>query len=1063
MKSYSTKSIFTLFFVLFTLLLQAQENAENTFYHPKQGYYTFGINGGWAYQSSDIRTSFDGFGLGLTLGKNLYYQPGAPLSFDVRGRFLYAKMLGFDGEKSFDITDNQVLNGEQGLDYVNYPGIADNGFVYQNSRTDLGELSIEGVFRLNKLREKTGVLVGLYGGVGLDYYLTRTDQINSETNAPYYNDYLNISEGLSTGKTVNFLKDNVLDGSFETNADGFNDGGKLDWMPSLGIELGYQLTPNWAFMLGHRTTFARSNLLDGHQYADAQNDLYHYTSLGFEWNLNARASASKSKKPIIEVRVPNSNPHTQGSRSANVRATIRNINSSADVAYFVNNRPVAFDYANGNFAADFDLEPGRNEIVLRATNPVGKAQKLLVINWREGNVISTPNIPPTTNNNPPTTGNSPNIRFTNPSRGNANTDNANYRVRATISDVNNRNDIVFNVNGSSQGFNYDANRDEFTADINLREGNNALVIRATNRYGNDEERVTVNLERRGQAPDVRINSPANNATVSTSRVNLNASVLNIVNERDVTVSVNGQQVSNINLVRNKFTKQINLREGNNTIIVRAQNQYGNDEERVVVRYNKEIINTPQSPPVVTINAPTNNSTVSQKTTGVRAKIRNVRNKNDVLLTVNGSRISNFSFNSLSGLLTATVNLREGNNAIIVKGTNDDGQDQAMVNVRYKVADTGNAPNITLTQPTQNPYNSTSKTTTVKAKVLYVPNKSGISVELNGRNISQFNYSSAGQLSVQVSLQEGNNNIRIKATNAKGTDEATTSIRYNRAKNPPIVNITKPSNNAKLTTSKVNLVATVKNANKSQVTVLLDGKSIPNFTLSGSKLTASLTVRPGTHKVTVKAANKDGQAEDVAQFAYSAPLAKPTVRITEPAKDGMTVSSARATLKATTVNVSDKQQISVILNGKPTAFTFDARTKSITANLNLKSGANTVKVTVSNRGGKASAQRRITYRGTTDIPAGNAKPKITISSISAPATNPFEPDKARSTIIATIDNITAKRNIVFTYKGQNRTDFTYDVSAKRFQITVDLVRGDNSFEIKATNKAGTDAETRTITF
>jgi len=1060
MKSYSTKLIFTLFSIFFSLILQAQNSGESTFYHPEQGYYTFGINGGWAYQSSDIRTSFDGYGVGLTFGKNLYYRPAGPLSFDVRGRFLYAKMLGYDGEKSFDIANNKALNGELGPNYVTYPTTIDNGFVYQNNRTDLGELSIEGVFRLNKLRERTGVLVGLYGGIGLDYYFTRTDQVDSGTDAPYYSDYLGVSGDLSKRETANRLRDGVLDGYFETNADGFDDGGKIDWMPSLGLELGYQLTPNWAIIAGHRTTFARTNLLDGHQWADTNNDLYHYTSLGLEWNLNAKSS--QPKKPEIEVRIPTSTPHTQNSRYANVRATIRHINSSADVEYFVNNQLVDFDYGNGNFAANFNLKPGRNEIILRATNPVGQAQKLLVFNWIEGNVISTPETP-TTNNNPPPTGNAPIIRYTNPSRNNITTEIANYRVRATITGVNNRNDIAFALNGSSQRFNYDTSRDEFTADINLRDGRNTLVIRASNNYGTDEERRTISLKRGGQAPDVNITGPANNTRVSTSRINLNTTVLHIINGRDVSVLVNGQNAGGINLVSNKFTKQINLREGNNTIVVRAQNQYGNDEDRIVVRYSKPVISTPENPPVVTINTPTNNSIVSENTTAVRAKVQNVRNKNDVRLIVNGSSSSNFSFNSLSGLLTASVNLINGNNTITIKGTNNDGQDEETVNVRYQVTNTGNAPVVNLTQPTQNPYTSNSKTTTVKAKVLHVPSKSGILVELNGRRISQFGYTTTGHLNVQVSLQEGNNTIRIKATNAKGSDEETANIRYNKIENPPTVKITKPLNNAKVINAKVNLVATVTNATKNQITVLLDGKSIPNFNLVGTKLTSLLTIRPGVHKVIVRAKNKDGQVEDAVQFTYSLPISKPTVQITQPAKDGMTVRKSRINLKATTKNISNKKQITVLLNSKSVPFTLDTRTKQISAALTLKKGRNVVKIKVSNRGGEATDEKNIIYRTVSDIPTGKSKPEITISSISAPATNPFEPDKARSTIIAIVDNVSKKSDIVFTYKGVVRTDFTYDVSAKRFQITVDLTRGDNTFEIKATNKIGTDTETRIITF
>jgi len=687
----------------------------------------------------------------------------------------------------------------------------------------------------------------------------------------------------------------------------------------------------------------------------------------------------------------------------------------------------------------------------------------LVINWVEDNVISTPNVPPTTNNNPPTTGNAPTIRFTNPSRNNTTTEIENYRVRATIIGVNTRNDIAFALNGSSQRFNYDTNRDEFTADVNLRTGRNTLVIRASNSYGTDEERRTINLERRGQAPDVNINDPANNSTISSSRTNLRATVLHLTDGRDVTVTVNGQRIGSINLSNDRFTKQINLREGNNTIVVRAQNQYGSDEDRISIRYSKPVISTPKNPPVVTINAPSHNSTTAKNTAAVRAKVQNVRNKNDVQLTVNGSNITNFSFNSLSGLLTTNVNLIEGNNTITVKGINDDGQDQASVNVSYRKENTGSAPKVTLAQPTQNPHTSSSKTTTVKAKVLHVPNKSGILIELNGRQVTQFGYTTTGQLSVQVSLREGNNTIRIKATNAKGSDEETANIRYNRTKKPPTVTITKPLNNAKLTSSKVNLQATITNATKRQITVLLDGKSIPSFNMSGTKLTALMTVRSGSHIVIVKAVNNDGQAEDIVQFTYNAPIAKPTVRITQPLKDGITIRTAKTTLKATTKNVDNKKQITVLLNGKAIPFTFDTRTKLISSSLTLKLGTNNVKIKVSNRSGEAMADKRIIYSGTINAPTGKLKPEITISSISAPATNPFEPDKARSTIIATVNNISKKGDIIFTYKGQQRTDFTYNVSTKRFQITVDLTRGDNAFEIKATNKAGSDVETRVITF
>src|SRR5690606_21310619 len=119
----------------------------------------------------------NGYGFGFTLGKNVYYQPGAPLSFDIRGRLLYARSFGLDAVLSYNIDKNSALNGSEDLNYLNYPeatGVT-KGFVFQNHRTDLGELGLEAVLTLNKLKENTGIKVSLYGGAGLDYYNVKTD------------------------------------------------------------------------------------------------------------------------------------------------------------------------------------------------------------------------------------------------------------------------------------------------------------------------------------------------------------------------------------------------------------------------------------------------------------------------------------------------------------------------------------------------------------------------------------------------------------------------------------------------------------------------------------------------------------------------------------------------------------------------------------------------------------------------------------------------------------------------------------------------------------------------
>ena len=82
MKRITIYPLIWLLLIGFTSAVSAQEST----YKKKPGYWTLGLNGGFAYQQSDVPTRFDGFGLGLTLGKNLYYAPNAPFSFSARGR-----------------------------------------------------------------------------------------------------------------------------------------------------------------------------------------------------------------------------------------------------------------------------------------------------------------------------------------------------------------------------------------------------------------------------------------------------------------------------------------------------------------------------------------------------------------------------------------------------------------------------------------------------------------------------------------------------------------------------------------------------------------------------------------------------------------------------------------------------------------------------------------------------------------------------------------------------------------------------------------------------------------
>ena len=79
-------------------------NAQTITSPLNQGYWTLGLNGGAAYQSSDVQSSGNGFGTSLTVGKNIFHKPGGVIDFGVQGRLAYTKSFGLNPFKTYAVS-----------------------------------------------------------------------------------------------------------------------------------------------------------------------------------------------------------------------------------------------------------------------------------------------------------------------------------------------------------------------------------------------------------------------------------------------------------------------------------------------------------------------------------------------------------------------------------------------------------------------------------------------------------------------------------------------------------------------------------------------------------------------------------------------------------------------------------------------------------------------------------------------------------------------------------------------------------------------------------------------
>jgi len=1016
-----------------------------------RGYYTFGLNAGWAYQTSDVRVASGGYGFGATLAKNLYYRNNAIFAFDLRGRLLLARTYGLDPFRSFDIAANTALNGDRSLDYTTYPVNLEEpqGFVFQNHRTDIFELGLEGVLTFNRLRERTGFVLSLFGGVGADWYRAKIDQADANGNE-YFEAYAALKSNLGETSTRQQLRDAILDGVYETNADGFtNNAGKIGLMPNLGVEIGYQLTPRFSVHLGHRVTFAGTDVLDGQRWAAPDNDIYHYTNFALRWIIQPKRDQPLA--PVIEITTPITNPYTTNNPNDGVvRANIRNINSAADVTCMVNGRDARFNYRDQRFSTDFSLRPGRNDVTITATNRVGTARKEVVI-YYEDRIGPPP---------PPPAGRAPSITILNPPTRNTRTSNAAFTIRASVQEITNKNDITLEFNGNTrQSFSFDSRSGELYSDVTLREGENRIYIRARNTYGNASEEAVVIYEReREQLPTVYITRPDRDR-VETQQATavIEADVLRLTRQGSVTMTVNGRQFRNFNFdaSREQLRAEVSLELGSNYIEISASNPAGQAKDGVTIDYRREVS---QSPPTIVITEPSKPSSSTSKTTAlIEATTQFVSQKSEVRFYMNGRELTNFTFNSGNGRISNTVNLENGNNEVRIRVTNRDGSDEASVSIRR----IGNEieqplrPDVTIVQPSDGASFDQPRID-LRAKTERVTGKENVTFTFNGRTISDFNFNRLnGDVTATLTLVEGNNVVRITGRNDAGTDEATVNLRYKSAAAKPTVTIVQPANNSTVTTAATTLKATTQNVtSKSEVSVLFNGRAVSNFSFDAGRqeVTASLTLESGNNVVTVKVQNSGGNAEATANVRYNPPK-QPTVTIVQPANNS-TVTAAASTLKATTQNVASKSEVSVLFNGRAVSnFSFDAGRQEVTASLTLESGNNVVTVKVQNSGGNAEATTNVRYNPL-------KSPVVTITN---PATADYNSKGKNYNLRAVIQNVDNKRDILVKVDGQSQSNFTFTAGSGELNLPLTLKAGANVVVINARNDAGSDEKTARINY
>jgi len=257
------KTLYTL--LIISLFTTFGANAQSKVSYDNSKWF-LGLNAGGTYHSKtevDINTLYRA-GLGFTLGKSYNMEEGNFFSWDFRFRYLHANYRGLS-KSHYDLDSSITENLNLGTVLDQYQ--QSYGYYVPNFNTKVNDFSLELQLNTNRLRERTGWNLFVFGGIGLTHYKTAVDltELGFIKNEDELSDKPDFTTGYETKVTE-----------------------RVEVMPHFGAGIEKQLSPNVSFGIMGRMSWTRHNDFDGMPnnmdgMVSNVNDIYHYASAGFKF------------------------------------------------------------------------------------------------------------------------------------------------------------------------------------------------------------------------------------------------------------------------------------------------------------------------------------------------------------------------------------------------------------------------------------------------------------------------------------------------------------------------------------------------------------------------------------------------------------------------------------------------------------------------------------------------------------------------------------------------------------------------------------------------------------
>lgn len=1091
------KKLYILLLTIISLNSFAQKDKDYSRYYNS---WRLGLNIGAAWQTADYR-SRAGIAGGLTLEKGFAENATNFFSFAIRGRYLAANTYGMDYNRNYGVSNNPAYNGTYDpkvnfLDSVT----AGRQYVYDNYKTTLYEGSLELQVSFNRLRERTHVILNLWGGVGITSYRAKSDLLDG--NGKQYD----FSKVDSSGNRSSVLSsyNSLIDKKYESYAYGSRNGNLITFSPSAGIGLGYQFSPGFSLLLEYKVTFpqgSNADLLDGKlsRNSDAiagSNDYYHYAGINFLFTLRGKKKTTTPKDetvytntvvpvepvvpvqsvtptasvapqntvattvpvtepaPVISYITPPVNGQVVAGQQYKIAAQILNVSNANQIQLRFNGTGYNnFLFNPQTHILEFNtaLNVGSNSIQIMASNGGGTDS-------RSSSVVYEL---------PRATGNPPTLTIINPVSCPANSEVKTMNMMINATNVPAKNNIVVKINHvNTLNFYFNASLGKVTIPLNLLDGNNSVEIVANNAFGTTSKDCYINYSAPKQAeplPMVSYVNPAQPGLVSAlPAYTVTAQVLNVSGQNAISVYYNGLSTPfTYNAANKQVSFAVNLNMGSNAVSITANNSSGEDTKTTTIVYQKtRVANTTGLPPVVNlVNPATTLNSTTNSSYSFKLGILNVSSKNDISVVFNGVPVSVFSYDPVSKEIDLASNLIIGNNTLVVKASNTYGTDSRTIQVNYQLPQViKNPPVVTITKPAGSPANTNVPNYTFMATVSNVPGNGGLVVKFNGLAVTGYSYNGA-QLSYNAVLVQGNNTFEVSATNADGSDSKNVIVNFKpkTVPVPPVVNYINPSSQLNATDNLLyNFKLSVLNvASSSDIEVLFNGAVQTNFTFNSAtkELDFQSNLIVGNNTLIVKGTNvfgSDSKQVDVTYTPHAEIKHPPLVTFISPASM-VNVQDANYHFEASVTNVPTAGGLVVTFNGNVVSnYTYDGASFGYDASLNT--GTNALQITATNSDGSNSKTAIVNYRQKTI--AVKPVPVVTIvQPVGTPTVTTASYD-FQFTVTNTVQN-----QLQVSLNGTAVTSYTFASGQGGFTST--LTPGNNVLAVKAVTPAGSDTKTETV--